>query len=119
MRKATEASPARRLGQTLRSRQNRRDGIGAVDRVRDRVEGAKLTRDDTRRHISRAMGRSQCLTRGGGSLTVTVNLFADLLPAESAAVQATIVVPSPKSLPEGGLHLGFSAPSRLSVAETS
>jgi len=52
------------------------------------------------------------------SATVMVKLAVAVLPAASPAVQATVVVPSGKALPEGGLHAKLVT-STLSVAEAS
>ena len=47
--------------------------------------------------------------------TETVNVFVLMLPAASLAVTVTVVTPSGKVLPEGGLALTVGAGSRLSV----
>src|SRR5205807_3558272 len=48
--------------------------------------------------------------------TVTVKPFCALLPCESVAVHVTLVGPSGKVLPDAGVQLGVSGPSRLSFA---
>src|SRR5918911_2109918 len=48
--------------------------------------------------------------------TVTLKLALPVLPCESVAVQVTVVVPTGKVLPEDGLQLTGSGPSRLSLA---
>ena len=57
----------------------------------------------------------QTNTGGSISLTVTAKLQVFVLPARSAAVQVTEVVPVPKLDPEGGLQLTVT-PGQLSVA---
>ena len=49
------------------------------------------------------------------SLTVTVNEQLAGLPAASATVQLTVVVPFEKNEPEGGLHDGVPAAEQLSL----
>ena len=51
------------------------------------------------------------------SLTVTVNVQVDLLPAASVAVEVTVVMPIGKAEPEGGLETTVT-PGQLSVAVT-
>ena len=57
----------------------------------------------------------QTSSGGSASLTVTVKLHVFVLPARSAAVQVTEVVPVPKLDPEGGLQVTVT-PGQLSVA---
>jgi hypothetical protein len=51
------------------------------------------------------------------SRTVTLKPPEAVLPAESAAEQLTVVVPSGKVEPEAGEQLGVTAPSTMSLAE--
>jgi hypothetical protein len=49
------------------------------------------------------------------SATVTVKLQFAVLPDGSVAVQLTVVGPSGKLLPEGGLQLGVTVPAHVSL----
>jgi hypothetical protein len=49
------------------------------------------------------------------SLTVTVNMQVEALPAASVAVQVTVVVPTGKNVPDGGEQTTVT-PGQLSVA---
>src|ERR1700752_3801954 len=57
------------------------------------------------------------MTGGVTSLTVTVKLQLDWLPAASVAVEWTVVVPNAKTEPDGGL-LTTTGTGQLSVAVT-
>src|SRR5215207_1311173 len=50
------------------------------------------------------------------STTVTVNVVVAVLPAASAAVQLTVVVPMGKTLPEAGVHETETLPPTMSMA---
>src|SRR5262245_59519439 len=50
------------------------------------------------------------------STTVTSNVWVVVLPLLSEAVAVTVVLPSPKVLPEGGLSVTGTSPSRSSTA---
>jgi hypothetical protein len=47
-------------------------------------------------------------------VTVTVNVHVLVLPALSATVHVTVVVPSVKVDPEAGTHIGTPTPGQLS-----
>jgi hypothetical protein len=49
------------------------------------------------------------------SLTVTVNEQLEELAAASLTVQVTVLVPSGKIEPDGGLHTGVPSPGQLSL----
>src|SRR5919199_6669565 len=51
--------------------------------------------------------------------TVTVKEAEPVFPCESVALHVTVVVPTGKLLPDGGLHVGVSGPSTTSVAVAS
>src|SRR5207244_10511677 len=51
--------------------------------------------------------------------TVTVKEAEPVLPCASVALHVTVVVPTGKLLPDGGLHVGVSEPSTMSVAVAS
>ena len=57
----------------------------------------------------------QLIVGGCVSVTVTVKLHVALLPEASVAVQVTVVVPTVKLDPEGGLQLVVT-PGQLSAA---
>src|SRR6266704_739646 len=56
------------------------------------------------------MFEEQVNTTAGHGLTVTVKLQLVLLPHASQAMQVTVVVPSGKVLPLGGLHVTVTGP---------
>jgi hypothetical protein len=56
---------------------------------------------------------SSCTQR---SKTVTLNVHVAVLPDVSVAVQVTVVVPSGKQLPDGGVQV-TTTPGQLSVAD--
>jgi hypothetical protein len=56
-------------------------------------------------------------TGGVVSFTVTVNEAEPVLPCVSVAVHVTVVVPSGKVEPLGGVQVTGTTPSMLSVAE--
>ena len=58
----------------------------------------------------------QVIVGGCVSFTVTVNAQVALFPAVSMTEQVTVVVPTGNEEPDGGLQVGVSAPSQLSVA---
>jgi hypothetical protein len=53
------------------------------------------------------------------SSTVTVNEQEAVFPAASVAVQLTVVVPTGKGLPEGGVQVTLTGPGQLSVADAA
>jgi hypothetical protein len=52
------------------------------------------------------------------AMTVTVNAQFALWPQESVAMQVTTLVPTGKTLPEGGLQTSFGAGSQSSLTVT-
>src|SRR5688572_8014425 len=48
------------------------------------------------------------------SFTVTVNVQLEVLPAASCAIAVTVVIPTPKKLPDAGLYVTV-APGQLSL----
>ena len=60
----------------------------------------------------------QVMRGGMVSRTVTVKLQELLLPRPSVAVQFTVVVPSGKRLPDGGLQTTVTLLSQMPVALT-
>jgi hypothetical protein len=48
-------------------------------------------------------------------VTVTVKLQEFILPDASLTVQATVVAPTGKHVPDGGLHVGEPTPGQLSL----
>jgi hypothetical protein len=63
------------------------------------------------------MFEEQANTTDGHGLTVTVKLQLVLLPQPSVAVQVTVVAPSGKVLPLGGLHWTLGGGRQPPVAE--
>ena len=59
----------------------------------------------------------QLNTTAGHGLTVTVKLQLVELPQPSVAVQVTVLVPTGKVLPLGGLHTTFGGGRQPPVAE--
>ena len=57
----------------------------------------------------------QVIVGGCVSLTVTVNEQLPLLPAASATVQVTVVVPFAKVEPDAGEQIGEPTPGQLSL----
>src|SRR6266581_3486310 len=57
--------------------------------------------------------------RSGGAVSWTMMLkdAEPVFPWESVALQMTVIVPRPKTLPEAGVHVGTIEPSTISVAE--
>ena len=64
--------------------------------------------------------KSECEAIVGAVVSSTVirNAAVLVLPLESVAEQATVVVPNPKLLPELGMQLAATLPSTTSVADT-
>src|SRR5262249_61306183 len=56
------------------------------------------------------------LSSAAFSVTVTLKVAVDLLPALSSAVHVTVVSPSGKVEPDSGLHLTGTEPSTSSLA---
>jgi hypothetical protein len=56
----------------------------------------------------------QVIVHEGDTVTVNVQLLA--LLAASLAVQVTVVVPTEKLDPDGGMHVAVTVPEQLSVA---
>lgn len=52
------------------------------------------------------------------NVTFTTNLPTPVLPWLSVALHVTVVCPTEKLLPDGGLHVAVSVPSTASVADT-
>ena len=68
---------------------------------------------------SATIGSGTVITGGVVSTTVTVKLDDDSLPSKSVAVTLTVVVPSGKTLPPGGVTTSTGAGSTMSVAVTT
>jgi hypothetical protein len=67
---------------------------------------------------STVMSSGQLISGSAVSTTSMSKLHVPVLPAESVAVQVTVVVPTGKTLPEAALHVGVRSPSQASVAVT-
>jgi hypothetical protein len=61
----------------------------------------------------------QAIVGGCVSLTLTVKLQVEVLPAASATEQLTVVVPFGKTEPEAGEHTGVPTPGQLSLTVTA
>jgi len=66
-------------------------------------------------HSDEGLADAPLMTGPSVSLTVTLNVQEALLPAASVAVQVTVVVPTGKNDPEGGLQFA-TTPGQLSLA---
>src|SRR5687768_12924139 len=64
--------------------------------------------------LSLVISAGQLRTGTWSSFTVTVNVQPEVLPAASCAIAVTVVIPTPKKLPDAGLYVTV-APGQLSL----